>query len=68
MWRGYKRTGIMLDMIFSGTKQKKKNRFVAHEARSKIFMDRRKIREAYIKRNKLDITINDRISSLLARF
>lgn len=48
-------------MIFSGSRQVKSDVFVANEARSRIFEDRRAITASYIRRNKIDITINDEL-------
>jgi len=55
------RLGLDKRLIFSGAQQKKRDLFVAHESRSKITMDRRKIIEAHIRHNKLDVTLNDKI-------
>lgn len=44
-----------------GTRRVKTGNFVANEARSKITVDRRSIVQAFIRRNKLDVTLNDEI-------
>jgi len=55
------RLGIDKRLIFAGVHRIKSPDFVANEARSKIFVDRKTITESYIRRNKLDITLNDKI-------
>ena len=56
------RTGVYKRMIFSGSQRKRSDNFVACEARSKLITDRSSIINSFIKRNKLDITINDKIA------
>lgn len=55
------RTGIDKRIIFAGSQQKKSDNFVANEVRSKIYVDRSTITRNYIRRNKIDVTINDEI-------
>lgn len=45
----------------SGTCRVKTGEFVANEVRSKLSFDKSKITASFIKRNHLDITINDEI-------
>lgn len=63
----WNRTGIYKRMIFSGSQRKTSDNFVACEARSIITTDRTAIHESYIRRNKLDITVNDQIMNVKAK-
>lgn len=55
------RLGIDKRLIASGTQCVKSDKFLAHEVRSKITVDRKTIVESFIRRNHLDKTINDEI-------
>lgn len=55
------RLGIDKRLICSGIPRVRSVNFVANEARSKITVDRRSIVNSFIKRNKLDVTLNDEI-------
>ena len=67
MYRGISRYGIDKRLIAVGVKRKRSNRFIANEVRSKIKMDRKKIIESYIRCNRLDITLNDKIIACKAQ-
>jgi len=61
------RTGIYNRMIFSGSQRKKSDNFVACEARSKLTTDRTTIVASFVRRNRLDITVNDEIMAVKAK-
>lgn len=55
------RSGIDPRMIASGVQRVRSNHFVANEVRSKLKHDRSSIIKVFIRKNKLDVTLNDEI-------